>query len=63
MVVSPPPQQCVFLSDRQEKYLVLCDLQSVYEQLLVLRQQGEHHSQTIENQQEAFRQRSLVCKV
>lgn len=52
-------------SDKQtvEPYLVLlCNsLEVVHEQILVLWQQGEHHSQPIENQQEAFRQRSLVC--
>ncbi len=36
-------------------------LQVVHEQLLVLWEQVEHHSQPIENQQEAFTQRSLVC--
>lgn len=36
-------------------------LQVVHEQFLVLWQEGEHHSQPIEDQQEAFRQRSLVC--
>lgn len=35
-------------------------LQVVHEQLLVLWQQGEHHCQPIEDQQEAFGQRSLV---
>lgn len=45
-------------------YLVVlrCRLQVVDEQLLVLWQQGEHHCQPIEDQQEAFGQRSLVCK-
>lgn len=37
-------------------------LQVVHEQLLVLWQQVEHHRQPIEDQQEAFRQRSLVWK-
>lgn len=42
--------------------MLLCDsLQVVHEQILVLWQQGEHHSQPIENQQEAFGQRSLIC--
>lgn len=37
-------------------------LQIVPEQLLVLWQQGEHHCQPIEDQQEAFGQGSLVWK-
>lgn len=47
-----------------EPYLVVlrCRLQVVHEQLLVLWQQGEHHCQPIEDQQEAFGQRSLVWK-
>lgn len=46
-----------------ETHLVLLrdSLEVVQEQVLVLWQQGEHHSQPIENQQEAFRQGSLVC--
>lgn len=47
-----------------EPYLVVlrCRLQVVHEQLLVLWQQGEHHCQPIEDQQEAFGQGSLVWK-
>lgn len=43
-------------------YLVLLPdrLQVVREQILVLWQQGEEHSQPVEDQQKAFGQRSLV---
>lgn len=47
-----------------EPYLMILRyrLQIVHEQLLVLWQQGEHHCQPIEDQQEAFGQRCLVWK-
>lgn len=46
-----------------ETYLVLLydSLDVVHEHFLVLWQQGQHHSQPIENQQETFGQWSLVC--